>query len=93
MSDAHRFSPIFDVFRHETSGNQVGLGFYVPPAPNDGGLTVGGLWSATPPRVRQPLQYMGFELFDIDNLDPWRPLKQLSSFKTNRFSSVFHKIQ
>jgi len=47
----------------------AGLGFFVPPAPNDCGLTVGALYSVTPPRVRQPLQYIGFELWDLHNLE------------------------
>ena len=48
--------------------NEIGLGFFVPPAPNDCGLSVGGLYSVTPPWVRQPLQYLGFELWDKLNL-------------------------
>ena len=47
----------------------AGLGFFVPPAPNDCGLTAGALCSVTPPRVRQPLQYIGFELWDLHNLE------------------------
>lgn len=42
---------------------------YVPPAPNDSGLAVGAIWSLFPPTVRQPLQYMGFRLFDEEILD------------------------
>lgn len=42
---------------------------YVPPAPNDSGLAVGAVWSLFPPTVRQPLQYMGFRLFDEEILD------------------------
>ena len=44
--------------------SEIGLGFFVPPAPNDCGLSVGGLYSVTAPWVRQPLQYLGFELWD-----------------------------
>ena len=43
---------------------------YVPPAPNDSGLTVGAIWAITPPTgPRQPLQYLGFRLWDIWGLD------------------------
>jgi carbamoyltransferase len=41
---------------------------YVPPAPNDSGLAVGAIWSLFPPTVRQPLQYLGFRLFDEEIL-------------------------
>ncbi|CAE7214452.1 nolO [Symbiodinium sp. CCMP2592] len=42
---------------------------YVPPAPNDAGLAVGAIWAIAPPTgARQPLQYLGFRLWDIDNL-------------------------
>lgn len=40
-------------------------GIHVPVAPNDCGLAVGGLWSITPPlKSPQPLQYLGFRLWD-----------------------------
>ncbi|CAE7498570.1 novN [Symbiodinium natans] len=43
---------------------------YVPPAPNDSGLTVGGIWSVLPPTgPRQKLQYLGFRLWDLETLD------------------------
>ncbi len=35
-----------------------------PPAPNDAGLAVGALWAVTPPLVRQPLEYLGFAMWD-----------------------------
>ena len=42
---------------------------YVPPAPNDSGLTVGAIWAVAPPMgPRQPLQYLGFRLWDVDEL-------------------------
>ena len=42
---------------------------YVPPAPNDSGLTVGGVWAVSPPAgPRQKLQYLGFQLFDKEVL-------------------------
>ena len=42
---------------------------YVPPAPNDSGLTVGAIWAVAPPTgPRQPLQYLGFGLWDLDDL-------------------------
>jgi len=37
---------------------------YVPSNPNDGGLTVGALWSFLPPPAVAPLQYLGFQLWD-----------------------------
>eukprot|EP00933_Yihiella_yeosuensis_P030793 TRINITY_DN24362_c0_g1_i8.p1 TRINITY_DN24362_c0_g1~~TRINITY_DN24362_c0_g1_i8.p1 ORF type:complete len:670 (+),score=99.67 TRINITY_DN24362_c0_g1_i8:273-2012(+) len=45
------------------------LDVYVPPAPNDAGLTVGGIWAVTPPRFPQSLQYVGFRLFDENLLE------------------------
>ena len=42
---------------------------YVPSAPNDSGLAVGAVWSLFPPMVQQPLQYLGFRLFDLEILD------------------------
>eukprot|EP00933_Yihiella_yeosuensis_P024557 TRINITY_DN19043_c0_g1_i1.p1 TRINITY_DN19043_c0_g1~~TRINITY_DN19043_c0_g1_i1.p1 ORF type:complete len:291 (-),score=45.35 TRINITY_DN19043_c0_g1_i1:35-907(-) len=44
------------------------LEVWVPPSPNDGGLAIGGLWAITPPTARQPLQYLGFRLWDEDEL-------------------------
>ncbi|CAK8991133.1 Nodulation protein NolNO [Durusdinium trenchii] len=41
---------------------------YVPPAPNDAGLAIGAVWSLFPPTVQQPLQYLGFRLFDLETL-------------------------
>ncbi|CAK9050006.1 unnamed protein product [Durusdinium trenchii] len=52
---------IYDTFTADTAAP---LGFYVPPVPNDSGLSLGALWSIAPPRVRQPLQYLGFPLWD-----------------------------
>eukprot|EP00438_Fugacium_kawagutii_P009632 Skav214981 [mRNA] locus=scaffold508:147289:149361:- [translate_table: standard] len=42
---------------------------YVPPSPGDSGLSVGAIWSLFPPTVRQPLQYLGFRLFDEKTLE------------------------
>ncbi|CAJ1409331.1 unnamed protein product [Effrenium voratum] len=42
---------------------------YVPPAPNDCGLAAGGLWTISPPPKQQPLQYLGFRLWDEDMLE------------------------
>ena len=43
---------------------------HVPPAPNDSGLTVGGVWAVAPPTgPRQRLQYLGFRLWDAETLD------------------------
>ena len=45
-------------------------GIHVPVAPNDCGLAVGGLWAITPPmRSPQPLQYLGFRLWDAHLLE------------------------
>ncbi|CAJ1440188.1 unnamed protein product [Effrenium voratum] len=48
------------------------MALYVPAAPNDSGLTVGGVWSMVPPQGRQgsqALQYVGFKLWDEDGLE------------------------
>ena len=46
------------------------MGVFVPPAPSDCGLTVGGVWSVAPPAVRPVgLQYAGFAPWDIDDLE------------------------
>lgn len=42
---------------------------YVPPAPSDAGLVVGGLWSVAPPKVHHPLEYLGFRLWDEEILE------------------------
>lgn len=42
---------------------------YVPPAPNDCGLSLGALWAVMPPREPQHLQYLGFRLWDEASLD------------------------
>eukprot|EP00438_Fugacium_kawagutii_P005584 Skav228730 [mRNA] locus=scaffold1830:521191:522732:- [translate_table: standard] len=42
---------------------------YVPPSPGDSGLSVGAIWSVFPPTVRQPLQYLGFRLWDEATLE------------------------
>ena len=43
-------------FIQETLGMEV----FVPPSPNDCGLSIGGLFSVSPPKQRHPLQYLGF---------------------------------
>eukprot|EP00746_Dinoflagellata_sp_MGD_P078995 gnl/MRDRNA2_/MRDRNA2_31557_c0_seq1.p1 gnl/MRDRNA2_/MRDRNA2_31557_c0~~gnl/MRDRNA2_/MRDRNA2_31557_c0_seq1.p1 ORF type:complete len:681 (-),score=100.96 gnl/MRDRNA2_/MRDRNA2_31557_c0_seq1:265-2307(-) len=45
------------------------LDLYVPPAQGDEGIVVGALYAAQPPLARQPLQYMGFRLFDEETLN------------------------
>eukprot|EP00438_Fugacium_kawagutii_P007388 Skav202179 [mRNA] locus=scaffold3078:179121:191066:- [translate_table: standard] len=43
---------------------------YIPPGPGDSGLTIGAIWSVVPPTGRhQPLQYLGFRLFDEETLE------------------------
>ena len=67
-----------------TSGNLRGV--WVPPGPNDAGLAVGGLWAVQPPpqsNVRQPLQYLGFRLWDEHTLQ-----SQAHSRKALRLSSL-----
>eukprot|EP00438_Fugacium_kawagutii_P021036 Skav205794 [mRNA] locus=scaffold340:457962:459722:- [translate_table: standard] len=42
---------------------------YIPPSPGDSGLAIGAIWSLFPPLVCcQPLQYLGFRLFDGGDL-------------------------
>eukprot|EP00439_Symbiodinium_sp_Y106_P021694 s8167_g2.t1 len=56
----------------EKEGGEAGAGsveVWVPPSPNDGGLSIGGLWSVAPPLARQPLQYLGFSLWDSESLE------------------------
>ena len=58
------------------------LDVYVPPAPNDSGLSLGATWSVAPPKVRQQLQYVGFPLWDEHLLPRYaknRGAKRLSS--------------
>eukprot|EP00928_Gymnodinium_smaydae_P055080 TRINITY_DN38702_c0_g1_i1.p1 TRINITY_DN38702_c0_g1~~TRINITY_DN38702_c0_g1_i1.p1 ORF type:complete len:645 (-),score=127.58 TRINITY_DN38702_c0_g1_i1:19-1953(-) len=56
-------------FVHDKLGQlKSPLSVYVPTAPHDGGLVVGGLWMVQPPTQRQPLQYLGFRLWDDDVL-------------------------
>jgi len=42
---------------------------YMPPAPNDEGLSVGGLFAIDPPSAPQALQYLGFRLWDEEVLE------------------------
>ncbi|CAE7527458.1 nolO [Symbiodinium natans] len=55
------------------------LDVWVPPSPNDGGLAIGGLWSVAPPMARQPLQYLGFSLWDAESLDAAAEQRQARS--------------
>ncbi|CAK9081519.1 3'-hydroxymethylcephem-O-carbamoyltransferase (3'-hydroxymethylcephem-O-CASE) (CCT) [Durusdinium trenchii] len=45
------------------------IGIYVPAAPNDSGLSVGGAWSLVQPAEKQQLQYAGFRLWDDSILE------------------------
>ena len=58
-SDASPSRHDFHAMTRPASPVGLGAAFYVPAAPNDSGLTVGGLWSVAAPRVRQPLQRLG----------------------------------
>lgn len=44
------------------------LPVYVPAAPSDCGLAVGAAWHVQAPSTREPLQYMGFDLWDAENM-------------------------
>lgn len=54
---------------HDEEMKRQPLDVYVPASPNDGGLAVGGLYAVAPPLVRQPLQYLGFRLWDEESLE------------------------
>lgn len=56
---------IYDTLKASATPTDV----YVPPAPHDGGLVVGAIWAIAPPAERQPLQYLGFRLWDEELLD------------------------
>ncbi|CAL1155893.1 unnamed protein product [Cladocopium goreaui] len=45
------------------------MGIYVPAAPNDSGLSVGGAWALVQPPRNQVLQYAGFRLWDEEQLE------------------------
>ena len=55
-----------DVYRILLMHECQDIRLYVPPAPNDCGLAAGGLWTISPPPKQQPLQYLGFRLWDED---------------------------
>ncbi|CAE7206645.1 nolO [Symbiodinium pilosum] len=62
---------------------------YVPPAPNDSGLTVGAVWAVTPPTgPRQPLQYLGFRLWDLDILE--QEARQRGALRLSELGGVVH---
>ena len=61
---------IYDKFTNRVASSpSIPQALYVPPASNDGGIVVGALWSVVPPLFPQPLQYLGFSLFDLASLD------------------------
>ncbi|CAE7694906.1 nodU [Symbiodinium pilosum] len=51
------------------------MGLHITAAPNDSGLSVGGSWAIVPPSSWQPLQYVGFHLWDFpflpDHAEKW----------------------
>jgi carbamoyltransferase len=53
-----------------SASSDLPQGIHVPAAPSDCGLSVGALWKVIPPLVRQPLQYLGFRLWDLEDLEP-----------------------
>ena len=64
---------------------------YVPSAPNDAGLAVGGVWAASPPRMVQSLQYLGFKLFDEEILD--EVVRQRGALNLNDLGGVDYLAQ
>ncbi|CAE7041064.1 nolO [Symbiodinium sp. CCMP2592] len=58
---------IHDWLENTSEYNDVGV--YIPPAPSDCGVAVGGMYSVTPPAHPQKLQYLGFRLWDEDTLE------------------------
>eukprot|EP00438_Fugacium_kawagutii_P002062 Skav212343 [mRNA] locus=scaffold1488:238591:240732:+ [translate_table: standard] len=61
---------IFEKFTERATSNpDFPRSLFVPPGSNDGGIVVGSLWSVMPPLSPQPLQYLGFRLFDEDSLE------------------------
>ncbi|CAE7353712.1 tobZ [Symbiodinium necroappetens] len=59
----------------ETRAPDKQMGLHVTAAPNDSGVTVGGSWAIVPPNQWQPLQYIGFHLWDTpflpDHVKTW----------------------
>ncbi|CAE7949189.1 unnamed protein product, partial [Symbiodinium sp. KB8] len=53
----------------ENSSEYKDVGVYIPPAPSDCGVAVGGMYSVTPPVLPQKLQYLGFRLWDEETLE------------------------
>ncbi|CAE7524780.1 nodU [Symbiodinium natans] len=53
----------------ETFARPRDLGFHVPVAPNDSGLAVAGHFALLPSTARQQLQYVGFRLWDEEDLE------------------------
>ncbi len=49
-----------NVQANEFIQESLGVEIFVPPSPNDCGLSIGGLFSVSPPKRRHPLQYLGF---------------------------------
>ena len=60
---------VHDTLQAGNDEDRPGVDVWVPPSPNDGGLSIGGLWSVTPPPARQNLQYLGFRLWDEESLE------------------------
>eukprot|EP00439_Symbiodinium_sp_Y106_P038770 s2117_g4.t1 len=58
---------IHDWLENTSEYNDVGV--YIPPAPSDCGVAVGGMYSVTPPAHPQKLQYLGFRLWDEETLE------------------------
>ena len=48
--------------------NYFRIPVYVPSSPGDSGIAIGGAWFVTPPVKRNPLEFLGVKLFDLDKL-------------------------
>ena len=58
-----------NVLANQLIADRLRMRVFVPPNPGDEGLAVGGLWAAGPPPPRvASLQYLGFDLWDGDDL-------------------------
>eukprot|EP00438_Fugacium_kawagutii_P034372 Skav204877 [mRNA] locus=scaffold2602:44188:45960:+ [translate_table: standard] len=66
----------------------LGMEVFVPSAPNDCGLSLGGLFSVAPPVQRQPMQYLGLRLWDLEDLHREAQLRQAS--KLSQLGGVAH---
>lgn len=71
-----------NVLVNERVKNELGLDLYVPPNPNDCGLSLGGLFLYKPPNRQVDVTYNGLPLLDKEDLD--RHIKERSATKTSK---------